>query len=287
MNDTATPSLNKALAAFQAEGLKIVKDEVGVIPGKDGKQGYKYRYADLATVAAVALPVLAKHGLSFFAKPVIAGNQFGLACKLKHESGEEEEGFYPLPSQGTPQAIGSVITYARRYSLLMMTGLAPADDDDDAASANTTQRFAPQSAAEAFENASPVPPAQPAGKLVDEYTVLAAEFATEAAGRDLWRTVTAKAKAREITRDDARQLQDLITARITDLKSEAEGTVPLDPEDPWMAKVEDILNEDHAAAARADLERQRKTGSVSEERHGRILAAIDARAAGRGSLVPA
>lgn len=277
MNDTATPSLNKALAAFQAEGLKIVKDEVGVIPGKDGKQGYKYRYADLATVAAVALPVLGKHGLSFFAKPVIAGNQFGLACKLKHESGEEEEGFYPLPSQGTPQAIGSVITYARRYSLLMMTGLAPADDDDDAASANTTQHFAPQSAAEAFENASPVPPAQPAGKLVDAYTVLAAEFATEAAGRDLWRTVTAKAKAREISRDDARQLQDLITARITDLKAEAEGTEPLDPADPWMAKVEEIRDDEDASAALADLELSRGKGSISAGKAAQVSAAIEAR----------
>jgi ERF superfamily len=154
----ATPNLNKALAAFQAEAPRIVKDEVGIIPGKDGKQGYKYRYADLATVAAVTLPLLGKHGLSFFTKPVIVGTQFGLACKLKHASGEEEEGFYPLPSSATPQQVGSAITYARRYSLLMMTGLAPADDDDDAA-ATTTQRFAPQSAAAAFETASPVKPA--------------------------------------------------------------------------------------------------------------------------------
>ena len=159
MDETSgTPNLNKALAAFQAEAPKITKDEVGVIPGKDGKQGYKYRYADLASVSAAALPLLGKQGLAFFAKPVIVGTQFGMVCKLKHSSGEEEEGFYPLPSQATPQQIGSVITYARRYSLLMMTGLAPDDDDDDAAAGNATQQFAPQSASAAFDNATPVPP---------------------------------------------------------------------------------------------------------------------------------
>jgi hypothetical protein len=158
-----TPKLNAALAAFQAEVPKIVKDEVGVIPGKDGKQGYKYRYADLATVSAAALPVLGKHGLAFFAKPGILGTQFGMICKLKHSSGEEEEGFYPLPGSGSAQQIGSAITYARRYSMLMMTGLAPAEDDDDSAAANTTQRYAPQSASEAFERATPAPPrTQPA-----------------------------------------------------------------------------------------------------------------------------
>jgi hypothetical protein len=161
---TGTPNLNRALAAFQAEAPKVIKDEVGIIPGKDRKQGYKYRYADLATVNAVALPLLGKHGLSVFAKPGFAGNQFGIVCKLKHSSGEEEEGFYPLPSASTPQQMGSAITYARRYSMLMMTGLAPADEDDDAAAVNTTQQFAPQSAGEAFQSAAPAPPRNGSGR---------------------------------------------------------------------------------------------------------------------------
>ena len=79
----ATPKLNAALAAFQAEAPTIVKDEVGVIPGKDGKQGYKSRYADLATVNAVVLPLLGKHGLSVFTKPGFAGNQFGIGMKAE------------------------------------------------------------------------------------------------------------------------------------------------------------------------------------------------------------
>jgi hypothetical protein len=159
---TGTPDLNKALAAFQAEAPQITKDQKGIIPGKEGKRGYEYSYADLAGVCAAAFPLLSKHGLSFFAKPAIIGNQFGLVCKLKHASGDEEEGFYPLPQAGTQQQIGSAITYGRRYSMLMMTGLAPADDDDGAAASTERQDFAPRSAAEAFENAAPAPPRQQA-----------------------------------------------------------------------------------------------------------------------------
>ena len=40
-------------------------------------------------------------------------------------------GLYPLPASGTPQQIGSAITYARRYCLCAVTGVAPDDDDDD------------------------------------------------------------------------------------------------------------------------------------------------------------
>jgi len=36
--------------------------------------------------------------------------------------------------QNTPQAIGSCITYARRYALASMVGIAPEDDDGNAAS---------------------------------------------------------------------------------------------------------------------------------------------------------
>lgn len=161
MNETTlaangTPKLNEALAKFQAEAPKITKDQKATV--RSDKGNYTYAYVDLASVCAVAFPLLAKNGLSFFAKPDVLGSQFGMVCVLKHDSGEEERGFYPLPDKGTPQQVGSAITYARRYSLLMMTGLAPDEDDDGAA--GDSQQFGRQSAAEAFENATPAPPRQ-------------------------------------------------------------------------------------------------------------------------------
>ena len=129
---TGTPALNKALAEVQAKLPKITKGETAKVPGKDGKQGYSYRYAGLDTISAHLLPLLGEHGLSFTAKPTLNGDgKFVLAYSLKHESGEHDDGEFPLGGGGgTPQAIGSAITYARRYCLCAVTGVAPDEDDD-------------------------------------------------------------------------------------------------------------------------------------------------------------
>ena len=64
-----------------------------------------------------------------------------LAYVLRHTSGGEDGGEYPLPSANTPaQQMGSAITYARRYCLLAVTGVAPEDEDDDGASAPPADR---------------------------------------------------------------------------------------------------------------------------------------------------
>src|SRR5690606_31859835 len=79
----------------------------------------------------IVLPLLGKHGLSFSARPTLdEAGRFVLAYSLRHESGDSEDGAYPLPTTGTPQQVGSAITYARRYALCAVTGVA-ADEDDD------------------------------------------------------------------------------------------------------------------------------------------------------------
>lgn len=138
-----TPNLNAALAAFQAELPRVTKGATGQVGNKRD-----YKYADLADVTEVALPLLAKQGLSFTAIPDVRDGMFGLRCVLRHSSGEEDSGFYPLPGLGTaPQQVGSAITYARRYALCAATGIAPDGDDDDAASA--------QQGHESFDDARP------------------------------------------------------------------------------------------------------------------------------------
>jgi hypothetical protein len=56
-----------------------------------------------------------------------------------HESGEVMEcGMLHVPAgKQDPQGYGSALTYARRYSLLAATGLAPEDDDGNSASRKT------------------------------------------------------------------------------------------------------------------------------------------------------
>lgn len=140
----ATPELNKALAAFQASLPAIAKGETAQIPGKEGRQGFTYHYADLADVSDVVMPNLGKHGLAFTASPTLDDGKFVLAYALLHESGEERSGTYPLPSSGKPQDIGGVITYARRYCLCAVTGVAPGGEDNDAAGATEVAMDRPQ-----------------------------------------------------------------------------------------------------------------------------------------------
>ncbi len=126
-------NLAGALAAFQAELPKISK-------GNTADAGtYKFKYADLADVSEKVLPLLGRHGLSFSAMPTLdEGGKFVLEYVLRHRAGESVMGRYPLPS-GSPQQIGSAITYARRYALCSVTGVAPEAEDDDGKGAADTR----------------------------------------------------------------------------------------------------------------------------------------------------
>jgi hypothetical protein len=107
----STARLNAALAAFQAELPYIEADETA------DAGTYSYKYADLAQVSSKVLPLLGKHGLAFTAFPTVnAAGKFVLRYELLHVSGEHKEGEYPITG-GNAQAIGSSITYARRYCL--------------------------------------------------------------------------------------------------------------------------------------------------------------------------
>lgn len=127
-------SLVSALAAFQAEVPTVRKGNTADVKSNNGGRSYTYDYADLSDVTEKVMPLLGRHGLSFTARPTIVdGVGFALVYELRHESGQADGGVYPLPNANTPaQQMGSAITYARRYVLCSVTGIAPGGDDDDA-----------------------------------------------------------------------------------------------------------------------------------------------------------
>lgn len=138
-----TASLAAAMAAVQCELPPLGKTETGKVSGvtKSGERfSYDYKYADLASISAAIMPVLGKHGLSFVAFPTSVGRDLVLRYHLLHESGESLTGEYPLTGGGTAQQLGSQITYARRYCLCAVTGVAPDKDDDAAATEGERER---------------------------------------------------------------------------------------------------------------------------------------------------
>jgi len=134
---TAPASLAEALAALQGQLPRVAKEHTAKVTSQRTGNTHTYAYADLTDVSAVLLPIMSKLGLSFTCGPTLSSvdGQFVLRYVLKHVSGPEcIGGDYPLPDPARvgPQDLGKAITYARRYALCAVTGLAPGGDDDDA-----------------------------------------------------------------------------------------------------------------------------------------------------------
>jgi hypothetical protein len=97
---------------------------------------FKSMYAGLLSVWNAARPALAANGLSIAQVASLipvspGGNQVCLETILMHESGQWLKGCLPLQSlKQDPQAQGSALTYARRYSLSAILGLCTEEDDD-------------------------------------------------------------------------------------------------------------------------------------------------------------
>ena len=113
----------KALSTFQGNIEKIKKDASNPF--------FKSKYASLSNILdAIQAPLLAS-GLAFTQMPV--GKNELCTILMHSESGEYFESTYQMPckDESNPQALGSSITYARRYSLASILGLN-IDEDDDA-----------------------------------------------------------------------------------------------------------------------------------------------------------
>lgn len=131
-------ALYKALADFQQEVPVIMKYTTG----------HNYKYADLPAIFEVVNPLLKKHGLGF--TQLINGTT--IRTILFHvESGEVIESDTDMPieslvyeptadgkkfvlrgfeAMNKAQAIGSLVTYFRRYALSSMLGLVTDKDTD-------------------------------------------------------------------------------------------------------------------------------------------------------------
>jgi hypothetical protein len=186
-------SLTAAVSAMQGE-LPVVEKVNSVNAG-----ARKYKYADLTLLTEKVMPLLSKHGLAFIALPNIADGVFGLSYELRHESGDSVAGHYPLPNTA-PQEIGSAITYARRYALAAVTGVAPGGDDDDAQKAQDAR---PRHASTVVAEAPAVTAIIPPGYLLkvtkaDSLDVLSALWSESVAGgfsAAVTEAVTARKKA--------------------------------------------------------------------------------------------
>jgi len=116
--------LTLALSKTQGELSNASKD----------KDGYQFKYADLASILDIARPLLAQNELAVTQVVGTLGEKITVETTLFHSSGEWITGLIAMdvePRKGMTHAqnIGSVITYARRYAFAALVGIAQEDDD--------------------------------------------------------------------------------------------------------------------------------------------------------------
>lgn len=104
---------------------------------------FKSTYADLTSTWRACKDSLTANGLSITQGAGFVDGQAFLVTTLMHSSGEWINSFYPLYlSKQDPQAMGSAVTYARRYALAAIVGVCKEGEDDDAEKAQN--RAAPK-----------------------------------------------------------------------------------------------------------------------------------------------
>lgn len=147
--------LSSALIEAHKELENISKDAENPAFRKPGTNAVA-KYATLAAAMDTIRPTLAKHGLAIIQVTdvqYVPESRVTLITRLIHSSGQFIEGKYPIePAKKDPQGLGTAITYARRYAVLAITGLAPEDDDGNEASGRKSEQGS---------NTSPAPPSAP------------------------------------------------------------------------------------------------------------------------------
>jgi hypothetical protein len=103
---------------------------------------FKSKYADLSSVMDACLPALNAAGIAVIQPMTDDERGSYVETVLIHgESGESLKCRVPLiVSKNDMQGYGSAVTYARRYGLMAMAGIAPEDDDGNAAAAAAPKR---------------------------------------------------------------------------------------------------------------------------------------------------
>ena len=265
-----------ALAKAQGELTNPEKSLVATIrPDGSGQAERSFRYAPLSSGLDIVRKTLSQHEIATVQTTAIDQTIgiVNLTTVLAHSSGEWIASDWPVCTIGettTPHRMGAALTYARRYALFTLVGIAGEDDLD-----------APDLATPAVENAGPEQPAargndrlnggrqystpqrpfhrrasaaSPSSKPILEteasvalcrqlLTELAEIASTEEAGSWAQRILGTK---NSLTAADARQVEDAFRAKMATLESAAD--------------VDDVLSSQVISAVQPSSSLERQAG---------------------------
>lgn len=107
-------------------------------------------FSDWPNINKVVTPILAARGFSLSFKPAESGNKTGITAILRHRMGHQDTATLELPTdtsgaKNAVQAVGSSLTYGKRYTGVLILNLTiEGEDDDGSAAAPKIQHEAPR-----------------------------------------------------------------------------------------------------------------------------------------------
>src|SRR5215813_1240828 len=129
-------ALASALAKAQGELVNPEKSLTAVIrPSRAGEGERSFRYAPLSSGLDIVRKTLSQHEIATIQTTAIdrEARVVSLTTTLAHSSGEwiaSDWPVCPIADMASPQRMGAALTYARRYALFTLVGIAGEDDLD-------------------------------------------------------------------------------------------------------------------------------------------------------------
>ena len=124
------------MAKAQAELVNPEKSLTATIrPGRPGEGERSFRYAPLSSGLDIVRKTLGQHEIATVQTTAIdsVSGMVNLTTMLAHASGEwiaSDWPVCPVAETANPQRMGAALTYARRYALFTLVGIAGEDDLD-------------------------------------------------------------------------------------------------------------------------------------------------------------
>jgi hypothetical protein len=129
-------ALASALAKAQGQLVNPEKSLIAVIrPSRAGDEERSFRYAPLSSGLDIVRKTLSQHQIATIQTTAIdkEARVLSLTTTLAHSSGEwiaSDWPVCPIADMASPQRMGAALTYARRYALFTLVGIAGEDDLD-------------------------------------------------------------------------------------------------------------------------------------------------------------
>lgn len=218
-NPDQSPEVDKlmeALSKAQGEMDFAVKDSANPF--------FKSSYADLPSVIRAIKAPLSNHGLAVIQTTEISQSGVCVKTTLGHSSGQWIRGRLQMrPAKDDPQGIGSAITYARRYALAAIVGVAADEDDDGNAASGHVQEAPPKATQKRSDPKTQQPQSREKKKLDPNEMGSLWKETVEVLGsperaKELWGGVTGGKKSADYSQDDL----DAVRAKLEEVKTSPE-----------------------------------------------------------------